>query len=329
MADFMDWKNDFLKLYMSTNKNEVQQAINLKEENIPRYLYRYRSASKAKFVQNELLGQIYMPHISELNDPFDSCSLLGSENINHYFDMEDFRAKLEHIIGSKIPKEKLNADTWSEDMIDYVMSLQGIPDINKKTAKELYQMDTRSNLEKANARLNKIVKSDYRIACFSETPYNLPMWNHYANGHRGICLEYDTLKFNYNQDLRQRLFPVYYQDKLPDILELMKDMDLKHLPKSLFDYILIHKLRDWSYEKEWRLVLNLVQIDEADNNGDIGTIKWLTKPSKVYMGTKIDEDMKYFIIWLCEKLKVDIYQMECTEYGLRESVVGKWSERRT
>ena len=70
----MDWKDKFLKLYMSTNEDDVQQAINLKEENIPRHLYRYRSASEAKFVQSELLGQIYMPHISELNDPFDSCA---------------------------------------------------------------------------------------------------------------------------------------------------------------------------------------------------------------------------------------------------------------
>lgn len=232
----MDWKDRFLKLYMSTNEDDVQQAINLKEENIPRHLYRYRSASEAKFVQSELLGQIYMPHIRDLNDPFDSCSLLESENINNYFDMEDFRAKLEHITGSKIPDEKLKDDTWSEDMMDYVMSLQGIPDTNKKTAIELYQVDVRRNLEESNARLNEIVKSDYRIACFSETPYNLPMWNHYANGHRGICLEYDTLKFNYDLTLRQRLFPVCYQDRLPDILELMKDMDLKHLPKSLFDY---------------------------------------------------------------------------------------------
>ena len=325
----MDWKDEFLKLYMSTNESEVQQAINLKDVHIPQHLYRYRSASEEKFVQSELLGQIYMPHISELNDPFDSCSLLGSENINHYFDMEDFRAKLEHITGLKIPKEKLNADTWSEDMIDYVMSLQGIPGTNKKTAKELYQLDTRGNLEESNARLNKIVKSDYRIACFSETAYNLPMWNHYANGHRGICLEYDTLKFNYNPNLRKQLFPVYYQDKLPDILKLMKDMDLNHLSKSLFDYILIHKLNDWSYEKEWRLVLNLLQIEEANNKGDTGTIKWLTKPSKVYMGAKTGEDMKYFIIRLCEKLKIDIYRMECTEYGLKESVVEKWSEKRT
>ena len=325
----MDWKKDFLKLYMSTNENEVQQAINLIEVHIPQHLYRYRSASEAIFVQSELLGQIYMPHISELNDPFDSCSLLESENINHYFNMDDFKEKIEHITGSKIPDGKLRDDTWSEDMIDYVMSLQGIPDTSKRTAIQLYQIDTRRNLEETNARLNEIVKSDYRIACFSETPYNLPMWNHYANAHTGICLEYDTLKFNYNPTLRQRLFPVYYRDELPDVLEFMKDMDLKHPPKSLFDYILIHKLNEWSYEREWRLVLNLLQIEEADNKSNTGTIKWLTKPSKVYIGTKIGEAMKYFIICLCEKLKIDIYQMECTEYGLKESVVGKWSERRT
>lgn len=325
----MDWKNEFLELYMSTSEDKVQRAIKLKESHIPWHLYRYRPAKEKKFVANELMGQIYMPYIGELNDPFDSCSLLESENINHYFDMDDFRAKLEYVTGCKIPDEKLEEETWSEDIINYIMTNQGVPDEDRKNAIEAYQIEIRRKLEKSNAQLNEIVKSDYRIACFSETPYNLPMWNHYANGHEGVCLEYDTLKFNYNQNLRQRLLPVYYEDKLPDVLELMKKMGLEHLPKSLIDYILIHKLGDWAYEKEWRLVLNLKQIEEADDTGNTGTIKCLTRPSKVYMGAKINENMKSLVICLCEKLKIDIYQMECTEYGLRESLVATWSEGRT
>lgn len=327
----MEWKDDFLKLYMSADNNKVLQAIDLKEMYIPQYLYRYRSAKEAKFVQSELFGQIYMPHISELNDPFDSCALLESENINDYFRKDDFVEILEDATGLKIPDDMMNPDTWSEDIIDYVLSAQGVNKEKKKEAIESYRIDARKRLEHANSKVNEMIKSGYRIACFSETPVNLPMWNHYANGHKGICLEYDTLKFRYDCTLRQRLFPVYYQDKLPDILELMKDMDSKRLPVSLIDYILIHKLKDWSYEKEWRLIRNFRQeankIEKLpDDYWSTGKVEFLTKPSKVYLGAKIDQDMKILIIALCVKLKIDIYQMECTEYGLKEHAIKKWEK---
>lgn len=323
----MNWKDEFLKLYMSSDEDEIQQAINLKEQHIPQHLYRYRSASNAKYIQSELFGQIYMPHISELNDPFDSCSLLESENINNYFKPDDFVKKLKHVTNFEMPTDTLNPNTWSEDLLSYVLSAQGLNEKSKEDTIASFQSEIRRRIEKVNIQMNSAIKKDYRIACFSETPYNLPMWNHYANGHDGLCFEYDTLSFRYDSTLRQRLFPIFYQDKLPDILELMKDM--KYSPISLFDYILIHKLTDWSYEKEWRLVLNFQQIsqnteDLPDDYWDTGKIEFITRPSKVYLGAKINRDVKNLLLVLCSKLKIDIYQMECTEYGLKESVVGKW-----
>lgn len=47
----MDWKDKFLKLYISANENEIQQAIDLKEEYIPWHLYRYRPAKKKNLWQ--------------------------------------------------------------------------------------------------------------------------------------------------------------------------------------------------------------------------------------------------------------------------------------
>ena len=319
----MGWKDEFLKLYMSTSQSKIENALALKEQNIPSVLYRYRSAKEEKYVVNELRGNIYIPHISELNDPFDSCSLLGSENVNRYFQMEDFKEKVEYVTEKKIPENVLKDDTWSEDIINYFLSLYGVSDDERRKNIESYLADMRGKIENSNIRVNEMIKRNYRIACFSETLYNLPMWNHYANSHQGICLEYDTSKFAYDDAIRKRLFPVFYQNKLPDLLETIKNMDLQNLPITMFDYILIQKMKDWSYEKEWRLVLDFGQIARnAENISEdywsTGKIEFLTKPSKVYLGAKISRDMRLFIIAVCDKLNIKVSQMECTEYGLKD-----------
>ena len=55
----------------------------------------------------------------------------------------------------------------------------------------------RRYIEKEKAKLQKdmdkeleMLRKSFGIACFSETYDSLLMWSHYADYHRGICLEY-------------------------------------------------------------------------------------------------------------------------------------------
>ena len=319
----MDWKDEFLKLYISTNENEIQQAIDLKEEYIPWHLYRYRPAKKEEFVASELRGQIYMPHISELNDPFDSCALLSNENIDFYFVDRGFRQRIETIIGKKIPDDALRRDNLREDILKYALSHIGCSDRDIAEKLKKYHDENQKSIEDSNKYFNAIIKRDYRLCCFSESAYNLPMWSHYANNHSGICLQYDTLRFRYNDSLRKRLFPVFYTEKLPDALKIIKKFHFENLPKTLFEYTLISKLKDWEYEKEWRLILDCRRIISenekvSDDYWNTGKTEWLARPSKVYLGVKMNKEMKSFIVDICRELGISVYQMECTEYGLKE-----------
>ena len=322
----MDWKDEFLRLYMSTNMDEVQQAIKLKEEYIPWHLYRYRPAKQKEFVANELMGQIYMPHISELNDPFDSCALLSNENANYYFVDRGFRKEIETIIGAKIPDDALRSDHLKGDILSYALSYIGCSDEKKIEKLKEYQAEDKKSIEDANRHFNDIIKRYYRLCCFSESAHNLPMWNHYANGHSGICLQYDTLRFRYNDSLRKQLFPVIYTKKLPDALEVIKNRHFENLPIALFERVLISKLKDWEYEKEWRLLLNCRQIipeneKVSDDCWDTGKIEYLTRPSKVYLGVNTSQDMKKFVFDICKKFDIEVCQMRCTEYGLKEFLI--------
>lgn len=83
------------------------------------------------------------------------------------------------------------------------------------------------------------------------------MWSHYADEHRGICIEYDT-----RDQEHPRLLPVNYKApravKTSDLLrwKLHEDEAAKHRVLQTYFYT---KSYEWSYEREWR--------DVSDNSG--------------------------------------------------------------
>jgi hypothetical protein len=85
------------------------------------------------------------------------------------------------------------------------------------------------------------------VACLTAKHDDLLMWGHYADGHRGICLEFATPGEPFS-----RASKVQYRSDVPrinpmDILEDKDDVDL-------FGALLLTKHNSWSYEQEWRLV---------------------------------------------------------------------------
>ena len=89
----------------------------------------------------------------------------------------------------------------------------------------------------------------FRISCFSETPCSNVMWGHYADKHMGFCLEYDVVKLT---DKLKPLLPVIYTDKPFDASDII-DMRGINDKYAMFCPALF-KSKDWSYEKEWRIL---------------------------------------------------------------------------
>jgi hypothetical protein len=114
---------------------------------------------------------------------------------------------------------------------------------------------------------------DFGICCFSETNDNIHMWSHYAQSHKGICVEYDfSDDEDYFSNLLQcncSILDVDYRDKL---IDLNGDIELKRNPKEvktiseiiknpksldiLFEKLLLQKNKTiWSNEKEKRIII--------------------------------------------------------------------------
>ncbi|MEI9948271.1 MAG: DUF2971 domain-containing protein [Pseudomonadota bacterium] len=82
------------------------------------------------------------------------------------------------------------------------------------------------------------------VFSLAEDRGNLLMWAHYADMHKGICLEFDTSIVPFDADLHQ----VIYQEALPVLAMPVVDFE------AFADSVLLGKSSHWRYEQEWRLV---------------------------------------------------------------------------
>ena len=130
------------------------------------------------------------------------------------------------------------------------------------------------------------------------------MWTHYADEHKGFCIEYNahvlngfkpySLRDNYIQ--QNVWMPIKYTDSYTEPINVGDDLDVK-----LVDLI-SHKNISFEHEKEIRLVLHTT--NPYDNKRVVkGSIK------AVYLGCRISIEDKMRLIYLASKLEIACYQM--------------------
>ncbi len=95
----------------------------------------------------------------------------------------------------------------------------------------------------------KSVFQDMGILCLSEVPDNMLMWSHYANHHRGFCVEYD---FTASSKLKEFAYKVQYSDDMPSL----SAADFVGPKKeATTDALWLTKASCWAYEREWRVMM--------------------------------------------------------------------------
>ncbi|MGN5127210.1 tetratricopeptide repeat protein [Aeromonas sp. 30P] len=89
---------------------------------------------------------------------------------------------------------------------------------------------------------DQLIDSDYRICSFTDNNNSMLMWSHYTQNHEGIMIEY---KFGHELPEGVGVSKVEYTNE---------HKRNKEQSKYLFNQYLLTKNRDWSYEKEIRLI---------------------------------------------------------------------------
>ncbi|WP_313184057.1 DUF2971 domain-containing protein [Lacrimispora sp.] len=236
---------------------------------VPKKLYRYRTFNN--FWKNNLFdGEIYLSKPSQFNDPFDGVPNI---KINKFWD----------ICGRKIFYDNTGIDI----------------ELNMESAEDIFDI--------IQLEVKQFTQEKMRVACFCEQWNSLLMWAHYADSHKGFCIEYDTTMI---PDHTKRFFlPVIYQKQFYD-----STYDFEGNQYNSFNF-LFHKAQEWEYEKEWRIAVYEKQIRANINLKDSIT--------SVTLGINCPEEYKREImIWANTNNKA-VYQTSVLydKYELMRTII--------
>ena len=107
-------------------------------------------------------------------------------------------------------------------------------------------------LKDSYVKRNPVVSIGKRVACFSEVNDSILMWAYYADGHKGVCLEYTPAELDLDNPEYEAIFrglkKVYYSETQYNKTEYIHS---QNDVKSVF----FNKALCWAHEQEWRLVL--------------------------------------------------------------------------
>jgi len=232
----------------------------------PQHIYRYRPANLRE-IEALTKNKIWFSRISELNDPFES----------------HFNIDIESIISVDNDIKNTMCNMSFEEK-------QAIFEIVSNTIKGS------SDYQKVSEIFN-----DGALACFSEKNNSLLMWGHYANGHRGICVEYNTIELNRTSN--KTIIPVDYSDKLPVFASADETSVIRFFLQTIRT-----KCTDWDYEDEWRCVQDKGACGE--NWSPKGALLDSSPPTAIYVGCEADDVFVEYLAHICKNtLKIPLYKM--------------------
>lgn len=201
---------------------DEQSYANATAGKVPKYLYKYRSLSgeSKKFARELILSRnIYLPGPSDLNDPFE-CKPVFSSSANSI-------EKKRYIAG--VVARTSPGSTRAE---------------RRRTEK---RMRSNNTFEETFSHSTQITLQNVGIFSLSARHLDLLMWPHYADNHRGICVRFEMQAL---LDSGKVPFPVIYSENRPTC-DIILETHVEWINKAV-----LTKGDPWSYEEEWRIVVN-------------------------------------------------------------------------
>lgn len=190
----------------------------------PAHFYRYRSVREEAALHVERTvchNELYFPAAVSFNDPFDCRPTFSSAA-----SPDELKQKVKRLSEDRAwPALDRNQRRF------WVRSL--------RDSKVLAKIQTDNITE---------ITSAMGVLCLSEIADDILMWSHYADSHRGLCLEFDG-----SAEFFARAQQVVYKTERPIINPFLDSQERSVRDKWVIDALLT-KAAHWCYEKEWRIV---------------------------------------------------------------------------
>lgn len=369
------WQRKYIKEvfdFSSDNKKhyskiilEYPHLIEKKNDYLPKYLFKYYSPTSNNIldIKNQ---RLWLSHPTSFNDPFD-C------NIGYDSEKYEKNNLLKFIKNSGcVDKDLENGFTVQEKNRIQNSCLSETSRLTKhesfyRVKRDLFQSKSkdyrdkvdkylRDQLMQIDYKIKKLKDTNIRIACFSELDKydefqnQILMWSHYADNHKGFCIEYDleplkkevefTLnKYEFYKDkdkyiderniaiTKAGLFPVEYTSNRVNI-------PVTKLNKIYFDdrgqikynsnidemiyKTFIVKSSKWSYEKEWRII-----IDEQVSNYYNSKIPF-PYAKTIFLGCKASNDLIDTMIKIGNEINAKVFLMRTNGEKFTLESIGTW-----
>lgn len=264
---------------------------------MPDRLYKYRNFN-TRCLRSITKAEVYYASPNEFNDPMD-CDPTIEVDLD--------RETLEYLLLILLRKTQKKDKSY-----DHINNLRDISseygDYRTDPEVEAYlkNMLARDIKHELDRELGKI-----GVLSLSATWRSTLMWSHYADEHRGICIEYDT-----TDQRHPRLGKVKYN--MPRAISASdiwkwKSQDDAEAKDWVMQTYFYAKSPEWKYEQEWR--------DLASN---IGPAPVPYRMTAIHFGLRCDIAVITSIVrLLSDRPKVKLWQIrpKGTGFGLRRSLV--------
>lgn len=219
-------------------------------------LYKYMSISSRSLSIIES-GKIYYPKPAKFNDPFD-CGLSLCNDLTIDEKIQVLRAAMEK---KQWPEEKITKE------IMHSITPQG-------TLNDVAE----GNISKLTADIHG-KRDNMGVLSLSETCVSILMWSHYADEHKGMCIEFAV-------PVNEKLFKVDYSTNVPRCT--LHDIFVENDSEGVIA-LFTTKHENWQYEGEYRVMWGNGGDDLYDIPGPITSIIFglLTPPSDIALVRKV------------------------------------------
>ena len=310
-----DLKQKYKELMFSKEPENIDtlEGLKLKFANLP-ILYKYQKIDEYSLANLEN-NTAWFSNASKFNDPYDSA--LTIKNVETYLNGidEDFINKLSKIFNVHVIEiETLLETNGIKKTYEYLLRNHPIhnkePEAIQKIIDNLSERIDVEN-EKYVSQISNFYQNHIYATCFSEDPTSMLMWSHYGANHEGMVLEYNfnQLDLKVHGDILSHLHPIIYTDELLNIDDYKSVREL--IP--VFSLAAINKSNEWSYEKEWRVLL----YDSLEKKGQVSR---LIKPSSIILGARVSKVHKIMLAIEGKKRGIPVKQIKLDKFKYHLSI---------
>lgn len=263
----------------------INAKIDKKDLPGPRYLYKYRpfDGFALDMLENKY---VYLCQADKLDDPIEckadvsfqdiynldtgkiklKCVDMIMDMIRPYTSESDFSRAIALVHKTLMPDGLVRRNILLEmyfELQELVPQINAVPLINY-----LGNIPEKLDDPKVKEQLETLLsiaynaRKDMGICSLSELGNCAEMWQNYADGARGYCIEYDMRDY----ENLEALFPVVYNDNRETNIvinliaafvgKMIQGMSYNQIAadKSQFVRMFLTKETKWAYQKEWRLI---------------------------------------------------------------------------